>query len=263
MIFLLEIDNSKKKGLLSRLFSRSMSVSCTQQSEGALCKISVKSEKSIDWLRIDSMLGEGDFIIAQRIISVPKEADLPIPSGEKAMRRLLLDGALLTVSCAHEKGARLNLLLIDKDASFAKSAMEFIPVCEQLSVLTEQTQAYSAYAQAALAEHGAAPLILESAYYADGCDIIIAPCGISGCGALPLPKMIFAPSGSDCVGVCEKCVQLPELFRSVEVKEYDRFSLAEAIFECDDFLGAAPIPLCMKWRDKILSAEELAGVFYA
>lgn len=263
MIFLLEIDKFKRKGLISRLFSRGMDINCIQSNGAALCKISVKNSQSIDWLRVQSMLADGDSIVVEKDIDAPAEIGLPQADGKKALRRLLLEGANKVITKARENGAKLTVLFIDRDAEFEKSMFMLSPACEQIYILTDQKEQYSVYSEKAVAEYGVSPIILDSADYISSCDIIIAPYGINGCGALPLPKMIFAPNGSDCVSVCEGCIELPEIFGEISVEKYDAFSLCEAVFCCDGYSGESPHTLNMKWRDKISSTDELASIFYA
>ena len=63
MIFLLEIDKLKRKGLISRLFSRGMDINCIQSNGAALCKISVKNSQSIDCEKVASWMAVYEDII--------------------------------------------------------------------------------------------------------------------------------------------------------------------------------------------------------
>ncbi len=208
------------------------------------------------------MLGEGDCIIAQKDIEVPYEIHLPQPDGAMALQQLIFSAARQVVKAAHYGGARLTVLLTDRAASFIESMPALSALCAQLYVLTDENEAYCAQAEKALTEYGSAPMILDDTFSLQHCDIIIAPCGISGCGALPLPKMIFAPNGSDCISVCEQCICLPPIFDEINTDKYNKFALAEAIFCCKSYNGATPYAEDIKWRDKISHYNELASIFY-
>ncbi len=263
MIFLLDDNPDLRKGIFSRLFSRGMDVACFQKDGAELCKITVKSKNSIDWLRIQSMLSDGDCFIAANSIEVPIEIELPRPDGENALTEMLLDGVHKTVLQAYKSGVALSILLIDKEAKFVESMLKLCPICEQICILTNEKELYSVYTEKALTEFGASPLILDSTEHLSRCDIILAPLGISGCGALPLPKLIFSKYGSDCVTVCERCLSLPEIFDSINTDKFDKFMLADAILSCKEYTGALPECKNLKWRDKILTVAELSSVFYA
>ncbi len=262
MIFLLEVDKTKRKSRLSRLFSRGMNINCIQAEGAVICKITVRSETSIDWLRISSMMGENDCIAIQKSINIPIDVHLNRPDGDSAMRRLLMRGIYQVVREAHSAGARLSILLIDRDAHFGEFAVTLAPICSQLSILSEQSEIYSAYAEKAFGEYGVSPIILNSAENAPECDIIIAPNGINGCGALPLPRLIFAPYGSDCVSVSEDCINLPIIYDGITTENYDAFALAAALDDCSEYSGSAATIKFMKWRDRISPVSELSGIFY-
>ncbi len=263
MIFLIETNPKQKKGFIQRLFSRGMDMQYINAEPFELMKITVKSQKRIDWLRLHSSVGPDDSFIAQNGICLPDGNSLPIPDCEDAASRLLLDGAQRVIATAEKNGAALSALLIDRAAEFTHSIPSLCTVCNQLYILTDEKADYSAYSDRMLTELGTAPIILEDLGCISSCDIIIAPRGISGCGAVVLPKMIFAPSGSDCVSICRQGIVLPKALDEVDLEEYDRLSVAAAVFDCNTGEENAPHLNKMKWRDKILHSDELASVFYA
>lgn len=263
MIYLLEIDVNRRGGVFSRIFSRGMKADYIEVCGVTLCRLSVRSERNIDWLRITGMLDENDLIIIQKGVHIPPDVRLQMPDSEKAQCDMLLEGVTEVVGYTCLAGVKLNILFIDRSAEFTDTVKVLIKCSQQINILTDEHEIYSAYAEKALTDIGAAPIILDDAQSIPDCDIIIAPHGLTGWGALPLPKMIFAPSGSDCVSVCDKCIELPDIFDSPAVDKFDSFALCGAICNCDEYAGEMPRTVRMKWRDRILDINELARTFYA
>ena len=260
MIYLLKINKSKRRGLLARLFSRGISIYCERISGAAFCTLSVYSERNIDWMRIASLMTKEDTLTVQKGMKIPPDVRIQTPDGDRARRELLIHGATAVAEQTGAAGAKLHTLLIDRDAEYADIIFRLVKACFAVTVFTENEGIYSAYAEKMLNELGAAPVVINDTRYAPECDIIIAPHGITGCGALPLPQMIFAPSGSDCVSVTAECID-PEDIGALE--GFDIFELYDAVTHDGSFTGNAPRLTHMKFRDGFLTISELSHIFYA
>lgn len=260
MIYLLKIDDFRKHGLLSRLISRGLEISCVRRVGADFCTLTVDSRKPINWCRISAAMGKDEKLLVPRGISVPAGVPLTSPDGERIRHRMIADGAVSVLEDAAGHGAELSVLVIDKSAVYSDLIPATARCAHTLTVMTDRADLYEQTVSETIQNDGAAVMLTDDVSDVSKCDMIIAPDGIIGCGALPLPEMIFAPTGSDCVSLSAECVDLCELS---DLSEYDPFALITAVYSDSGNTEYRPASVGMMQRDRMLTVQQLANRFYA
>ncbi len=256
MLYLLKVNNEKKRGLFSRLFSSSVTITEHTLCGIVYCEIEICTGGEPEWNRILKIVGKNKRIIPQTDIKIPDGVPLCTYSEQAAVGQMLADAAVKVIESAASVNPYLSVMLIDREGKYTRLLTPLMKCAQTVTAVTAGARQYETGARCLLDGMGAHPIITDSAASAD-CNIIIAPDGISGCGTLPLPSMIFAPTGCDCITVEEENINLGDLSH---LEGYGKLQLAAALMEEKEWNGAAPFAESMMFRGKSVSLEELANL---
>ncbi len=254
MIYLLSYAPKKRKGLFSKFFSSDIEVSYSEIYGIDFCVITVLSEDEIDWRRV-SKLVSGERIILPKAMNLADKIKLNLYDTKTIKLKLLTEGALEVICLASNKGAHLSVMLLDDSADYMHLIEPLLKSAELVTVITSKVDAYNNFAQEMALCYGATPIITSDPQTVGQSGIIIAPNGIKGYGALPLPSMIFAPTGCDCVTVRGSNIDSLNLGLP---NDYDMLEFLAAIESQNGFDGKLPQLNSMHLRGEDVPLERLA-----
>lgn len=255
MFYLLKCNYKKKRGLFSRLFSPSVNVMEHSLLGVRYFVLEAYTKGEPDWHRIASVLGKNEYIILPEGLTLPEGLPFKNYPTDWAKGKLIADGALSVIEQAAKQNPNLSVMLIDKMGKYAYLLPALMRCAQTVTAVTAQGEEYDQSARCLLNSLGASPLITDDATCASVCNVIIAPEGIAGCGTLPLPAMIFAPTGCDCITVGSDNINMGSF---TNFEGYDKLQLAAAVFRESEFSGIAPYAESMCLRGKNVPIAELA-----
>ncbi len=256
MFYLLRVNGKKKRGLFSRLFLPSVTMTEHQLQGIIYYEVEIATKGDIDWHRVVKAVGKDKRVIPYGDIKIPNGIPLSTYSEQSAVGRLLADAAVKVVQQAATKNPRLSVMLIDRQGKYTCLLAPLMSCAQTVTAVTAGVEQYELGARCLLEGMGAHPVITDSAASAC-CSVIIAPDGISGCGTLPLPSVIFAPTGCDCISVEEENVNLGGLSH---LEGYNKLQLTAALLEEKEWQGLSPYADSLAFRGKQLPLEELVNL---
>jgi len=255
MFYLLKCNYKKKRGLFSRLFSSSVVVTGHRINSVNYCVAQVDCMKGIDWGKIVSTIGKNEKLVLPDNVTIPEGVPLQSYPTENAVGQLIAQGALQVIEMASQHNHTLSVMLIDKSGRYTHLLTPLMRCAQTVTAVTASKDQYEQSAQCLIDTMGASPVITDNAQNTAVTSVIIAPDGISGCGTLPLPAMIFAPRGWDFISVQSDNVNLGSFG---QLQGYNKLQLAAAILDSKDALGQLPYAETMCIRGKNVPLAELA-----
>ena len=255
MFYLLKCNYKKKRGLFSRLFASPVVVTGHRTQGVNYCVVEATYTKAIDWGRVVSAVGKNESIVLPHNIFIPDNIPLHSYPTQDAVGRLIANGALQVVERASQHNSKLSVMLIDKEGKYTHLLTPLMTYAQTVTAVTASKEQYEQRAQCLIDTLGASPVITDSAQDSAITSVIIAPDGISGCGTLPLPAMIFAPRGWDFISVDNDNINLGSF---ETIKGYNKLQLAAAIFDSNDVIGQLPFAETMRVMGQNLSIGQLA-----
>ena len=205
MITLLKFMPSKKKGFIRRLFSSPIDISCRHSYGVDICTLCLDTSRDVDWRRVVQAVG-GEYIIPPIGFNLPEAVPFKRYNTQKVKRKILTDAAVIIARLAADRGAHLSVMLIDKTAEYIHLLGSLLSSANTVTVVTDMPDQYNQAASEMLSSCGASPITTDDICTVSRCDMVVAPFGITGCGTLPLPALIFAPSGYDCACVTDSSI---------------------------------------------------------
>lgn len=255
MFYLLKCNYKKKRGLFSRLFSSGIVVTGHRTNSVNYCIAELSCTKGIEWNKIVSVVGKNEKIVLPQGVTIPENISLQSYPTENAVGHLIAQGALQVIEKASQHNHTLSVMLIDKSGKYTYLLTPLIRCAQTVTAVTASKDQYEQSAQCLLDTLGAFPVITDDTQNCPATSVIIAPDGISGCGALPLPTMIFAPRGWDFISVQSENINLGSFG---QLQGYNKLQLAAAILDSKEATGQLPYAETMLVRGKNVQLDELA-----
>jgi len=255
MFYLLKCNYKKKRSLFSRLFSSGVTVTGHRLCSVNFCIAEVGAANGIDWHKIANVIGRDEKLVLPSGVKIPDSVPLKSYPTDNTVGKLIAEGALAVIAEASKQNHTFSVMLIDKGGKYTYLLTPLMKYAQTVTAVTASKEQYDHSAKCLLDTLGASPVITDNTQTTAVCNVIIAPDGISGCGTLPLPAMIFAPNGCDFITVGSDNINMGSF---VLDDEYDRLQLTAAINDSKDFDGTLPYAESMRVRDKNVPISELA-----
>lgn len=255
MLYLIRPTAIKRGGLFSKLFPPALEIKFGRLRGADCCIIEVDRDGRGDWHKICQAVGSGKPVVLPTDMKIPEFIPLCRYRTDVVKRKLIMRSALTVAELASKHGAGLDVMLIDRGAHYYDLLEPLVNCAKTVTVITSETDRYTRLCSRLTGAFGAEPIITDSAQYAKRCDVMIAPDGIFGCGAVAMPAAIFAPSGPDCISVTDSCVD------PLEPEWNDRYSTLEllaALISQPGYGGELPRVHSLFVRGETVPVEQMA-----
>ena len=257
-----QVPKKRIKRFLFRYFGKRTRFEVCSVAATPYCEVTVRTAYGVPWQLLTQQIAAGSVTVLPRGVTVPEGCMLRKVSGEGLRRRILLNGAMYTVAKAAENGNPISVALLDKEGKYSNIVPRLLESAKAVTVVTKQVESYKELSNRLFDSVGAAPMITDSVGTISGCEAVIAPNGLSGFGAIELPKVMFDLSGADGLTVTEDCIKVPfsqKLTQSHTVFELLTAFSGERLFGDVDKL----VPHSFKSGKKLVPIAQVCRLFYS
>ena len=266
MIYVISFDSQvpqkRMRRFLFRYFGKRIKFEVCSVASTPYCEVTVRTAYGVPWQQLSQQIDSGSITVLPRGVQLPDGCMLRKVSGEGLRKRILLNGAMYTVEKAAENGQPISVALLDKEGKYSNIVPRLLESAKTVTVVTNQVESYKELSNRLFDSVGAAPMITDSVGTISGCDAVIAPNGLSGFGAIELPKLMFDLSGADGLTVTEDCIKVP--FSSELTQSHNVFELLTA-FSGERLFGDVDklVPHSFKSGKKLVPIAQVCRLFYS
>ncbi len=264
MIYVVVFDEQMpKKGIkrfLFRHFGKRTQFELCSVAGTPYCEVTVRTALGVPWELLEQQIALGSVTVLPRGVRLPEGCRLRGINGEGLRRKILLNGAMYAVEKSAQSGQSVGVALLDREGKYSNIVPRLLESAKTVTVVTKQVKSYTELADRLFDSIGAAPMVTDSAGAISDCEAVIAPDGLSGFGAIELPKVMFDLSGADGLTVTENCINAP--FSQKLLESHDVFELLTA-FSGERLFGEVDrlVPHSFKNGKKLIPIAQVCSLF--